>query len=135
MKKDIDFGKVEDLAIAIVPENEGTLPEEEWSVYLVNLKNESIEGVIVASTGYGDLDGRKVKTSTLRQFFDRIASNEFVKVELIEKQLFALNNEFWISFWINGKMFDKRYVFVTESINLENFTQIPLMNKRGVMIR
>jgi len=135
MKKDIDFGKVEDLALAIVPENDGTLAEEEWSVYLVNLKDEPIEGVIIASTGYGDLDGKKVKTSTLRQFFDRVSSNEFVKVEMIEKQLFALNNEFWISFWINGKMFDKRYVFVTESINLENFTQIPLMGKRGVMIK
>lgn len=98
-------------------------------------ENEPIEGVIVASTGYGDLDGKKVKTSTFRQFFDKVASNEFVKVELIEKRLFALNNEFWISFWQNGKMFDKKYVFVTESINLENFTQIPLMNKRGVMIK
>ncbi len=135
MIKDIDFGKVEDLAFAVVPENDGTLPEEEWSVYLVNLKNEPIEGVIVASTGYGDLDGKKVKTSTFRQFFDKVASNEFVKVEMIEKRLFALNNEFWISFWQNGKMFDKKYVFVTESISLDNFTQIPLMNKRGVMIR
>ena len=135
MKKDIDFGKVEDLAIAIVPENEGTLPEEEWSVYLVNLKSEPLEGLIVASTGYGALDGKPVKTSTLRHFFERVGANEVIKVELIEKSLFALNNEFWISFWQNGKMFDKKYVFVTESISLENFTQIPLMNKRGVMIK
>ena len=135
MKKDIDFGKVEDLAVAIVPEKEGELPEEEWGVYLVNMKNEPLEGVIVASTGYGALDGKEVKTSTLRQFFDKVSANEFVKVELIEKRLFALNNEFWISFWMHGKMFDKRYVFVTESINPENFTLIPLIGKRGVMIK
>ena len=134
MKKDIEFEKVEDLAVAIIPEKEGTLPDEEWFVYLVNLKNEPIEGVIIASTGYGDLEGKQVKTSTLRQFFDKISPHQFVKVELIEQKLFALNNEFWVSFWLNGKMFDKKYVFVTDSISETNFTQIPLVNKRGVMI-
>ncbi len=134
MKKDIDFGKVEGIAFAIIPENEGTI-EEEWNVYLVNLKKEFIEGIIIASSGYGYLDGRKVKTSTLRQFFDRLESNEFIKVEMIEKELFSLNNEFWISFWVNGNIFDKRYVFVNESIKSDYFTQIPLIGKRGVMIK
>ncbi|HAP01822.1 MAG TPA: hypothetical protein DCQ93_07870 [Bacteroidetes bacterium] len=134
MKKDIEFEKVEDLAVAIIPEKEGTLPDEEWFVYLVNLKNEPIEGVIIASTGYGDLEGKQVKTSTLRQFFERVSPQQFVKVELIEQKLFALNNEFWVSFWQNGKMFDRKYVFVTDSISETNFTQIPLVNKRGVMI-
>ena len=82
MIKDIDFGKVEDLAFAVVPENDGTLPEEEWSVFLVNMKNEPIEGVIVASTGYGDLDGKKVKTSTFRQFFDKVPSNELSLIHI-----------------------------------------------------
>lgn len=135
MKKDIDFGKVENLALAVVPENEGILPEEEWCVYLVNLKNEPIDGVIIASTGYGMIEGRAVKTSTLRQFFGQIEPQRYVKVELIEKQLFALNNEFWVSFWQKGKMFDKRYVFVTESIHPNYFTHIPLLEKRGVMIK
>lgn len=43
MIKDIDFGKVEDLAFAVVPENDGTLPEEEWSVFLVNMKTNPLK--------------------------------------------------------------------------------------------
>ncbi len=136
MIKDINIEKVEDLALAVIPDTEGATPEqEEWAVYLVNLKNEPINGVIVASKGYGSIDGEEVKTSTLRQFFDSINGNAFVKVELIEKELFALNNEFWISFWYKGKLFDKRYVFVTESITKQNFTEVPLIHKRGVMIK
>ena len=62
----------------------------------------------MASTGYGAFDGKAVKTSTLRHFFERVGANEVIKVELIERKLFALNNEFWISYWQNGKMFDKK---------------------------
>lgn len=32
-------------------------------------------------------------------------------------------------------MYDKKYVFVPESVKEENFTLVPLINKRGVMIR
>ncbi len=127
--------KVEDLAMAVVPDGDDKSENPGWIVYLVNLKNDPIDGVIVASMGYGNLEGKQVKTSTLRQFFERINGNAFVKVELIEKKLIALNNEFWVSFWYKGKMFDKRYVFVTDSITSENLTEVPVLQKRGVMIK
>ncbi|MBA2406786.1 MAG: hypothetical protein H0V65_02155, partial [Chitinophagales bacterium] len=53
----------------------------------------------------------------------------------IDKRLFGINNEFWVSFWYQGTLFDKRYVFVTESIVEHNFTKVPMIGKRGVMIR
>lgn len=127
--------KVEDVAMAVVPDSEEDKEGVGWIVYLVNLKEDPIDGVIVASMGYGSLEGKQVKTSTLRQFFDRISGNTYVKVELIEKKLIALNNEFWVSFWYKGKMFDKRYVFVTDSITPDNLTDVPVLQKRGVMIK
>jgi hypothetical protein len=133
MLRDIKFEKVEDVAVAIVPET-GMAGEEEWRVYLLNLKTDRLDGVLVSSTGYGEYEGRSVKTSTLRQFFEFIRGNDYVQVEYIDKNLFALNNEFWISFWYHGTIYDKRYVFVTESIIHKNFTQIPMLNRRGVMI-
>jgi hypothetical protein len=131
MRKDIKFPKVKDVAMAVVPDSK---ENEEWSVFLVNMKDVNLEGVIIASRGYGEMEGRDVKTSTLRQFFESIPSHEFVKVELIEKKLFSISNEFWVSFWIKGEMFDRKYVFVPESITPDNFTDIPLLNKKGVMI-
>jgi hypothetical protein len=134
MIKDIILEKVTDVAVAVVPES-NDLGETDWSVYLVNLKADAIEGVLISSKGYGTIDGKDVKTSTLRQFWEKVSGNDFVKVELIEKKLFSITNEFWVSFWHHGILYDKRYVFVTESIVENNFTPVPLVGKRGVMIK
>jgi hypothetical protein len=134
MIKDINIEKVEDVAIAIIPDAIEEL-DPEWGVYLVNMKDDPIEGVLISSNGYGNLSGKNVKTSTLRHFWDKILPNQFVKIELIETKLFSLNNEFWVSFWHRGVLYDKRYVFVTESIVEDNFTQVPVIEKRGVMIK
>ncbi|MEO5675758.1 MAG: hypothetical protein ABIQ74_14040 [Chitinophagales bacterium] len=133
MIKDIIIEKVTDVAVAVIPEE--VSGETEWSVYLMNLKTDSIAGVLISSKGYGNVDGRDVKTSTLRQFWEKIEGQNFVKVELIDQKLFGITNEFWVSFWHSGVLFDKRYVFVTESIVENNFTPVPLIGKCGVMIR
>lgn len=134
MKKDIIPPTVEDIAVAIVTE-ENELGEKEWNVYLLNLKKEKIEGVLVTSKGYGSLDGEEVKTSTLRHFLDEVKAQSFVKIEPIVETVFGLNNEYWISFYINKVMYDKKYIFLAESITPTNLIMIPLINKRGVMIK
>jgi hypothetical protein len=135
MKKDIHPPLVTDIALAIVKEvNE--LAETVWNVYLINLKKkETIEGVLVTSKGYGLLNGENVKTSTLRHFLDTIKPMSYAKVEPIMENVFGLNNEYWVSFFINKVMYDKKYVFLAESIKEENFIKIPVLDKRGVMIR
>ena len=134
MKKDIHPPVVNDIALAIVRES-NELSQWEWNVYLINLKKEIIEGVLVTSKGYGLYNGENVKTSTLRHFLDTIPSMDFAKVEPILENLFGLNNEFWVSFYIDKIMYDKKYVFLAESIKEENFIHIPLLKKKGVMIR
>jgi hypothetical protein len=134
MKKDIIPPTVEDIAVAIVTE-ENELGEKEWNVYLLNLKKEKIEGVLVTSKGYGNLNGEEVKTSTLRHFLDEVKAQSFIKIEPIVETVFGLNNEYWISFYINKVMYDKKYIFLAESITPTNLIMIPLINKRGVMIK
>ena len=134
MKKDIIPQIVEDIAVAVVTE-ENDLGEKEWNVYLLNLKKEKIEGVLVTSKGYGSLDGEEVKTSTLRHFLDEVKAQSFVKIEPIVETVFGLNNEFWVSFYINKIMYDKKYIFLAESITPTNLITIPLINKKGVMIK
>jgi len=134
MKEDIQFKKVEEIAIAIVPE-EGEQGEESWKAYLINLKNKPIHGVIVNSRGYGTLDGKKVKTSVLRHFFEKVDANTHVPIEFMPKKLFGLHNEFWVSFWCGNFMYDKKYVFVSESFIEDNLTDVPILDTRGVMIK
>lgn len=132
MIKDIQFNKVEDIAVAVAPPTEGS---EEWVVYLVNMKDRAIDGVLVNSKGYGVVDGKEVKTSSLRQFFDKIEGKDFVQLEILPEQLIGLSNQFWVSFWQDGVLYDKQYIFVTESIVKDNLINIPVLNKKGVMIK
>lgn len=131
--KDIPNLRVEDLAIAIIP-REGNI-EELWDVYLLNLKNDPIGSVFINSRGYGELDGEKIRTTTLRHFFEQIDGHDTEQVEPIQTRLFGLTNEYWVSFMYNGYMYDKKYVFVKGSIDEMNFTYIPILEKKGVMIR
>ncbi len=134
MKKDIIPPLVEDIAVAVVKElNE--LNEQQWNVYLINLKKEKIESVLVTSHGYGKLNYENVKTSTLRHFLDEVEPRSFVKLEPIIETLFGLSNEYWVSFYIDKVMYDKKYIFLPESIQEENFILIPYINKKGVMIK
>ncbi len=134
MKKDIVIPNVEDIAVAIVKEKNAENVIE-WNVYLINLKNETIEGVLVTSSGYGELQGEQRKTSTLRHFLDIVPSQSFIKIEPIMENLFGMSNQYWVSFYLNKTIYDKKYIFLAESIKEENFTLIPLLNKKGVMIK
>ncbi|MBX2873213.1 MAG: hypothetical protein KTR30_13965 [Saprospiraceae bacterium] len=134
MKKDIPIRKVEGVALAIVPRNEN-LAEDLWDTYIVNLKNEPLKSVLVSSKGYGEEQGESLKTTTLRHFFEKIDAEAAVKVEPIQSKLFHLTHEYWISFVREEYMFDKKFIFVKGSIDEAHFTTIPLVNKRGVMIK
>lgn len=133
MKKDIEHLEVEDLAMAIVLEEENG--QNVWNVFLINLHIVPIKNIIVTSRGYGELNGEIKKTSTLRHFFDELPELEFTRVEPIMENTFGLTNEFWVSFYINDKIYDKQYIFLPETINLKNLTKIPILNAEGVMIR
>jgi hypothetical protein len=132
--KDIPENTVENIAMAIVSElsPEG---DQVWNVYLLNLKEELIEGVLVTSKGYGIKDGEQVRTSTLRHFLDVVPSKGYVKVEPIIEKVFGLNNEYWVSFYQNKVMYDKKYLFLPESVRPDNFITVPIINKVGVMIK
>lgn len=134
MIKDIPTRKVEDLAIAIVPP-ENPAADSLWDVYILNLYQYPLLSVMVTSRGYGEIEGEKRQTSTLRYFFDDIAPMDAQKIEPIQPAVFELANEFWVSFSLGDYLFDKKYVFVKGSIQPDHFTTIPLLNRKGVMIR
>ena len=132
MIKDIVFPEVEDIAVAIVQEIEGL---DEYNVYLINLKNSDIKNVLITSTGYGVINEQHKKTSTLRHFFEEIKQHDFMTIEPITKEVFGLSNEYWVSFTLNNQLLDKKFVFLAETIVESNFINIPVINKKGVLIK
>lgn len=135
MKDELKGPKVENVSVAIVE----VLVENEkvYYAYLLNLREDIMEGIIVSTTGYGEnaQTGQKIKTSTLRHCIELLLPNEAAKIEPIMPEVFGLSNEYWVSFWVNDVMYDKRFVFPTESICSENMQMIKILGHKGVIIK
>jgi hypothetical protein len=130
MKKDIPQLKVTDIAVAMLPAEDDSF----WDVFLLNLKDESILNVLVSSRGFGLKDGEKVSTTQLRYYYEAIEALNATKIEPVDKELFFLSHEYWVSFQYNGDMYDRKYTFVPGSLSEENFVQLPIIEKKGVLI-
>lgn len=132
MKSHIEYPTVEDISVAIVQEEIGE--ESAWAVYLLNQKNQAITDVLISSRGYGRINDEDVHTSVLRHFFEKIEPNSYARIEPIMEEMFALSNEFWVSFYQRGVIHDKKFIFLPETVSPSFFSKIPLLNKKGVII-
>ncbi len=134
MKEDIERPKVINVGVAMVKER-NELQNWEWNAYIFNLRDEPIENVLVSSRGYGVLNGQKKDTTTLRHFIPVVSALDFQKIEPVMPDVFELNNEYWVSFYVDGVIHDKKFVFVKGSVTENNMIDMPFMNTKGVMIR
>ncbi|MBK6830163.1 MAG: hypothetical protein IPG92_05160 [Flavobacteriales bacterium] len=133
MRKDIQPPKVEGVAMAVVREAD-EVGDEAWYVYLINQNEATLENVLVSSRGYGELEGESRKTSEMRHFLGKLEPRSWARIERIVEDVFPLSNQYWLSFYIGRELHDKKYIFLAGSIDEGNFTNLPLMDKRGVMI-
>jgi hypothetical protein len=136
MKQDIPFDPVEGVSVAVVPSETAQASDGRtlWQVYLLNHNAFPLENVIVNANGYGQQeDGEKVRTSTLRYLFEEVAPRSAVPVEPIDSAVFHLNNQYWVSYYNGPQIFDKKFIFVPDSIVPDNFTHISLLDKLGVL--
>ena len=67
--------------------------------------------------------------------FPLVEQGAYKLIEPIDEQTFGLNNEYWLSYYIGRDIYDKKFIFLPESIVEMNFTRLPVVNKVGVMIR
>ncbi len=131
MKKDIKFHPVTGVKVAIAKETING--KEEWAVYIINRNLIELKTLMVTSKGYGKISGVEKKTSTLRHMIQELGPRCTARVEPIDPSLFALNNEFWVSYFIMDQVFDKKFTFVKGSMNQENISFIPELELYGVL--
>ena len=135
MKKDINPPAVKNIAVAIV-QDKNEENEIVWNAYIINYTTTTINEVLVTSKGYlTDLKGVETKTSTLRHAIGSLTPNDFAIIEPIMENVFALHNEYWVSFFNEQGLLDKKFVFLAETIKSENLINIPVLNKKGVMLK
>ena len=135
MKKDIIIPEVENVFFAAVQEWSDDFMEKVWYAYLVNDSDYLIESVMVVSKAFGTIDGEMKKTSLLRHAFIEVPAVSVVKVEMIEKSVLALNNEFMLTFFMDGKLYDKKFIFKANSINEKEVEEVPILFVDGVMVK
>lgn len=131
MKKDIDIPKVENVYIAIVNEYNDIYKTQDWNAYIINDKAVDLEMVLIVTSGYSE----DKMTSIFRKKLERLPKKSYAKIELMQEDLFALNNQFKVSFFEGNKMFDKTYLFRKNTVHLKALQPIPLMKARGVLVK
>jgi hypothetical protein len=134
MKKDIEIPIVENVFLAAVQEWSDDFMEKVWYAYLINDSDFKLDSVMVVSKAFGTIDGEMKKTSLLRHAFLEVPAISFVKIEMIEKNVLQLNNEFMVTFFINEKLYDKKYIFKANSINENATEEVPLLFVDGVIV-
>ena len=135
MKKDIIIPTVENVFLAAVQEWNDDFMEKVWYVHLVNDSDYDLDGVMVVSKAFGTIDGEMKKTSLLRHAFVAVPAVSVVKVEMVEKSVLALNNEFTVTFFIGNTLYDKKYIFKANSINETAVEEVPIIFVDGVIVR
>ena len=135
MKKDIIIPELENVFLAVVQEWSDDFMEKVWYAYLVNDSDFLIESVMVVSKAFGTIDGEMKKTSLLRHAFVEVPAVSVVKIEMIEKSVLVLNNEFMLTFFMDNKLYDKKFIFKANSIYETDVEEVPILFVDGIIVR
>ena len=129
MKKDIQIPEVTDVEVAVVYEYNDIYKTDDWNVYIINKKEVDLEMVVIVSQGFSETK----TTSLLRKKLEKLPANSFAKVELIQPELFKLNNRFQVTFFEGNTLYDKTFMFPENTIKEGALRMITELNKRGVL--
>jgi hypothetical protein len=134
MKSDIKFPTVEGVSVAVVREESNANSQVQWLVYLINNNPFDISNVTIRSKGYGtNTAGEKQETSVLRFFINSVAAGNYEQIEPLSNEVLHLYNEYWVSYFVGEQIYDKKIIFVPDSILEENMSIVPIINKNGVL--
>ncbi|HLT54415.1 MAG TPA: hypothetical protein VKZ97_11000 [Flavobacteriaceae bacterium] len=131
MKKDIQIPKVEDVFVAVVKEFNEVYKTEDWNAYLINNKDVDLEVVLIVSRGYSDTK----ETSVMRHKLEKLPAKSYAKIEWLQEDVLALNNEFKVTFFEGNQMLDKTYLFRKNTINEKALQTLPFMQIKGVLVK
>ncbi len=135
MRKDIEFPAVEGVQVAITRYMD-ELNQPIWEVHFINYNPYRLDNILVTSTGYSPKDTDKnanQQTTTIRRHFEGALPNTAFLIEPIDPALFHLCNEYWISYYVGTKIYDKKFIFLPDTLIEKNLQYIELLGKEGVL--
>lgn len=109
--------------------------EKVWYVHLVNDSDFDLDSVMVVSKAFGTIEDEMKKTSLLRHAFVKVPAVSVVKIELLEKNVLLLNNEFMVTFFIDNTLYDRKYIFRANTVTPDYVEEVPILFVDGVVVR
>jgi hypothetical protein len=133
MKKDIIIPEVENVYVVAIKEWNEDFGENSWYAYILNNNSEKLEMAMVVSNAEGIINNEERKTGSFRHAFAEVLPESAIKVELLENNVLQLNNHFMLTYFLNGKLYDKKFTFEANSLTDENSTELHKINRVGVI--
>jgi hypothetical protein len=135
MRKDIEIPEVKDVFVAAM-QSTNEKGSQEWWIYLINNTSGPLENIIVNSRGYSDLETKGgTQTAQLRKNIKVLPAKSAAKLEPVMEEVFELFNEYWVMFFEDGQMKDRKFIFGPHTID-QNFSEpLPILGKEGILVR
>ena len=133
MKKDIIIPEMENVYIVAIKEWNEDFGENSWYAYILNNSSEKLEMAMVVSSASGTINNEERKTGSFRHAFNEVLPESATKVELLENNVLQLDNHFMLTYFLDGKLYDKNFTFRANSITEENVTELHKINRVGVI--
>lgn len=130
MKADLNIPKVIGVELAAVRRKTN---DELWDIIIINRNSLPLKNVIIASKGYGSNNGKNEQTSVLRHLIETVSPNSYARIEPIQKDVFHLTNEYWVSYYLKEEIYDKKYIFLPDSIQEKYASNIQGFDIYGVL--
>ena len=135
MKKDILIPKVKDVYVAAVLTADDT-GDQQWWIHLINDNTSPLENVMIQSRGYSDLDKKSgVKTAILRKVINLLPAKSAAKLEPIMPEVFHLFNEYWVTFFEENTLKDRKFIFGPYTIEAAIKEDLPVLKDKGILVR
>ena len=135
MKKDILIPEVKDVYVAAVLITDDT-GDQQWWIHLINDSTSPLENVMIQSRGYSDLDTNSgQKTATLRKVIQVLPAKSATKLEPIMPEVFHLFNEYWVTFFQEDTLKDRKFIFGPYTIEAAIKEDLPVLKDKGILVR
>ena len=135
MKKDILIPEVKNVYVAAVLMTNAT-GDQQWWIHLINDNTSPLENIMIQSRGYSDLDTNSgQKTATLRKVIQVLPAKSATKLEPIMPEVFHLFNEYWVTFFQEDTLKDRKFIFGPHTIEDAIKEDLPVLKDKGILVR
>lgn len=129
MKADIEELIGDHVSVYIVKtNNKDEQGLEVWDAMLYNESNQKLENILINTKGYGRIEDREVSTATMRYFKDNLEPGTTFTIEPITSEVLNINNEFWITYSLDSKLFERKILFSSKDREVESLS---ILGKEG----